>query len=42
MSNITGKIKKIIYQNNDNNYIVALFRVKEETEEKNMKIKPLI
>jgi exodeoxyribonuclease V alpha subunit len=34
MSNITGKIKKIIYQNNDNNYIVALFRVKEETEEK--------
>ncbi len=29
MDYIKGKIKKIIYHNNDNGYVVALFRVKE-------------
>ena len=29
MNYIKGKIKKVIFQNNDNGYIVALFRIKE-------------
>lgn len=32
MNYIKGKIKKIIYQNNDTGYIVALFRVKETND----------
>ncbi len=34
MNYIKGKIKKIIYQNNDNGYIVALFRIKETDDTK--------
>lgn len=32
MNYIKGKLKKIIYQNNDNGYVVALFRVKETND----------
>lgn len=36
---IKGKLKKIIYQNNDSGYVVALFRVKETND---VKLKDLV
>ena len=34
MKYIKGKVRNIIYQNQDNGYVVAVFRVKETTDEK--------
>ena len=34
MNYIKGKLKRIIYQNNDSGYVVALFRVKETNDSK--------
>ena len=34
MNYIKGKIRNIIYQNSDNGYVVAVFRVKETNEAK--------
>ena len=34
MDYIKGKIRNIIYQNNDNGYVVALFRIKDTNEER--------
>lgn len=33
MNYIKGKLKKIIYHNNDNGYVVALFRIKETNDQ---------
>ena len=32
MNYIKGKLKKIIYHNNDSGYVVALFRIKETND----------
>ena len=34
MDYIKGKIRNIIYQNKDNGYVVAVFRVKETSDTK--------
>ena len=34
MKYIKGKVRNIIYQNQDNGYVVAVFRVKETTDDK--------
>jgi len=34
MNYIKGKIRNIIYQNRDNGYVVAVFRIKETNDSK--------
>ena len=34
MNYIKGKIRNIIYQNSDNGYVVAVFRIKETNDNK--------